>query len=260
MITQKNFWFVFGDVWLGIGVVFAVIGAALLWQQWSLDQRIARGSATAEGIVLAKSMTRRKDGDPTFKVDWLWLAGVAGWVVRIALVLAAIAVAGVIGELAPPLKELDSWMTDQRLPLMYITGTAAALGVFLLIGAVISLLMERGAPLDHTGVEIQQWSMRDARMGPRVWRKSMYRVFGPAAGASADDEFSFAELKGAFRSGAILREGQWRRRLCAICGAALMLFGIFGVAIVLSPLALKLLLAAAVVYVMVRVAWGLVRA
>ena len=61
-------------------------------------------------------------------------------------------------------------------------------------------------------------------------------------------------------SGAILREGLWRTRLGVLCGAALMSFGIFGPAIVLSPLALKLLLAGVVFYAVVRTAWGFIRA
>jgi hypothetical protein len=39
-----------------------------------------------------------------------------------------------------------------------------------------------------------------------------------------------------------------------------MSFGIFGPAIVLSPLALKILLAAVVLYAVVRITWGLIRA
>ncbi len=182
------------------------------------------------------------------------------WTVNIVLVLAAIFVAGVIGELTPALKELDAWMTGQRAPLLYATGGATLLGLFVMLGALISMIMQRGTPLDHTGVENVSRSVRDAQMGPRIWRTSTYRVFGATGGASADDEFSFAELKGAFRSGAIRREGLWRTRLGVLCGAALMFFGIFGMAIVLSPLALKVLLAAAVVYAVLRTTWGFIRA
>lgn len=191
---------------------------------------------------------------------WAWLTGVARWVARIALVLVAIFVAGVIGELVPALKELEAWMAERQAPLLYATGTAAAVGLFMMLGAVISLIMERGEPLDHTGVENVSRSVRDAQMGPRISRTSAYRIFGKAAGASADDAFTFAELKSAFRSGALLSEGRWRRRLAVLCGGSLMFLGMFGAFIVLAPLALKLLLALVVVYVVVRVGWGLFRA
>lgn len=191
---------------------------------------------------------------------WAWLAGLTRWVARIGLVLVAIFVAGVIGELVPALKGLEAWMAEQQAPLLYVTGAATVLGLFVMLGAIISLIMERGGPLDHTGAENVSRSVHDTQMGPRFWRTSAYRIFGKAAGASADDKFSFSELKGAFRTGAILREAAWRRRLCAICGAALMFFGMFGAFIVLSPLALKILLAAVVLYVVARTTWGFIRA
>jgi hypothetical protein len=191
---------------------------------------------------------------------WAGLMDLVRWTTHIVLLLAAIFVAGVIGELTPPLKALEAWMTDQRLPLMYATGGAAVLGLFVMLGGIVSLIMKRGEPLDHTGVENVSRSVRDGQMGQRIWRTSTYRIFGPAAGASGDDEFSFAELKRAFRGGAILSDGVWRMRLLVLLGAALMFFGIFGVAIVLTPLALKLLLAAVVLYAVVRTAWGLIRA
>jgi hypothetical protein len=191
---------------------------------------------------------------------WAWLRDAARWVARIALVLVAIFVAGVIGELVPGLKELEAWMTEERTPLLYVTGAATTVGLFVMLGAIISLIMERGEPLDHTGVENVSRSVRDTQMGPRFWRTSAYRIFGKTAGATADDEFTFAELKGAFRSGALFSEGRWRRRLLVLCGGGLMFLGMFGVMIVLSPLALKLLLAAAVLYAVVRATWGLIRA
>lgn len=77
MITQKNFWLVFGGLWLGIGVLFFAIGAGVLWHEWSLGQRIARDGATVQGVVLAKSMTTRKDRDPRFRVEYRYAAGSA---------------------------------------------------------------------------------------------------------------------------------------------------------------------------------------
>ncbi len=74
MITQKNFWFFFGGTWFGVGAVFAVIGAALLWQQWTLSGQLARDGATAQGVVLAKSMRSRKNQEPTFRVEYRYTA------------------------------------------------------------------------------------------------------------------------------------------------------------------------------------------
>ena len=153
------------------------------------------------------------------------------WIINLALFFAALIVAAVILELVPELKELEAWMTDQRLPLVLATGGMALLGVFLLIGAMISMLMEGGEPMEHADIENQQRSMRDAAMGQHGWRASAYSLFGTGAGASGHDEFSMSQLKRAVASGAILSDSTWRRRVCAACGAALMFLGIFGLVI-----------------------------
>lgn len=74
MITQKNFWFFFGGTWFGIGAVFAVVGAGILWHEWTLDGEIARNGETVPGVVLAKSITARKNQDPTFRVEYRYTA------------------------------------------------------------------------------------------------------------------------------------------------------------------------------------------
>jgi len=176
------------------------------------------------------------------------------WVINLVLFFATLIAAAVIGELVPELKQLEVWMNGQRMPLVFATGGAALLGVFLLIGAVISMIMEGGEPMSHTDIENQQRSMRDAAMGPRIRRMSAYRLFGTGAGGSAHDEFSMSGLKRAMATGAILRDPQWLRRLCAGCGAMLMFLGLCGSFIVISPLALKLVLAAVVLYALVRIA------
>jgi hypothetical protein len=191
---------------------------------------------------------------------WARLMDLARWVIRIAVVLAAIFVAGVIGELVPALKGLDAWMAVRQVPLMYVTGGTALLGLLVMMGGIISLIIERGKALDHTGVENVARSVRDGLAVPRIWRTSTYGIRGKTVGAEAHDQFTFAELKDAFRSGVLFSERHWRRRLLIMCGGTLMFFGIFGAAIVYTPLALKILLAAAVVYAVMRTTWGLIRA
>lgn len=182
------------------------------------------------------------------------------FVYRIAAVLLLVFCAAVLAELLPGLKPLDAWMLDNELTLLAITGGAAAFGVTLLLGSVLSMLMEGGAPMSHAEVEDHQRNMRDAFAGPRTWRASSYRLLGRGAGSQGHDEFSFAQLKAAFASGAVLRTPLWRRRLCAVCGGMLIFFGVFGLAFVLAPVPVKLIVAAAVAYACVRIAWGLARA
>ena len=179
---------------------------------------------------------------------------------QIATVLVLVFCAAVVAELLPGLKPLNVWMLANEPMLLAITGAAAGFGVFLLLGSVLSLLMRDGSPMSHREVEKHQRGMRDSFAGPQAWRASSYRLFGHAAGAQGDDEFSFAQLKAAFAGGAVLRTSLWRRRLCAVCGGLLIFFGVFGVVFVLAPMPVKLIVAAAIGYACVRMAWGLARA
>jgi Protein of unknown function (DUF3592) len=182
------------------------------------------------------------------------------WIARLALFFAALFAAGVLGELFPELKALQAWIADQRMALLFASGGGAVAGVFLLVGSMIAMSMDGGEPMGHPDLEDQQRSMRDGAAPPRLWRASSYRLFGSGAGASAHDEFSLAQLKRAIGSGDAARDPLWRRRLCAAGGALLIFFGLFGALIVISPLPLALLFAAAVLYAVARIAWGFARA
>ena len=188
------------------------------------------------------------------------MKSVLKWLHQIATVLVRVFCAAVVAELLPGLKPLNVWMLANEPMLLAITGAAAGLGVFLLLGSVLSLLMRDGSPMSHREVEKHQRGMRDSFAGPQAWRVSSYRLFGHAAGAQGDDEFSFAQLKAAVAGGAVLRTSLWRRRLCAVCGGLLIFFGVFGVVFVLAPMPVKLIVAVAVGYACVRMAWGLARA
>ena len=179
---------------------------------------------------------------------------------RIAVALVLVFCAAILAELLPGLKPLDGWMLENEPMLLVVTGGAAGFGVCLLIGSILSMLMEQGTPMSHGEIENHQRSMRDGFAGPRAWRASSYRLLGRGAGSQGHDQFSFAQLKSAVAGGAVLRTPVWRRRLCAMCGGMLIFFGVFGLAFVLAPLPVKLIVAAAVLYACVRIAWGLARA
>ena len=180
--------------------------------------------------------------------------------IQVAVVLLLVFCAAVLVELLPGLKALDAWMQANEVVLLVTAGGAAGVGLFLLLGSVLSLLMDSGTPMDHGAIESHQRSMRDSFAQPWSQRASSYRLLGRGGGAQGHDEFSFAQLKAAFASGAVVRTPLWRRRLCAVCGGMLMFLGLFGLVIVLAPMALKLLLFAAVAYAIVRIFWGLLRA
>ena len=193
---------------------------------------------------------------------WLWskLRTLLRWTVRLGLFFVALFAAAVAAELVPELKLADAWIEARRDELLIATIGAAVAGIFLLVGAVILMLMEGGEPMDHTGVENQLRSMRDAQNLPYASRVSVYRLFGRSAGASGHDQFKLAEFRRAIASGAALSDPVWRRRAGAAAGGLLVFLGVFGVMIVVTPLALKLLLAAVVLYGLLRLAWGFARA
>lgn len=182
------------------------------------------------------------------------------WVRNLGLFFIALFAAAVIAELFPALKAFDAWIETRRGELLVLTLGASVGGIFTLVGAVIALLMARGEPMDRTGVENHLRSMRDAQNLPSAWRASSYRLFGRGSGVSGHDEFKLADFRRAIASGAVLHEPLWRRRAFAALGALLILLGISGTLIVVTPLALKLLLAAGVLYTLLMIGRGFVRA
>lgn len=74
MITRANFWFVFGGLWLSVGILFASIGGAVLWRHTTLDERLERDGATASGTVLSKSMQGGSNQDPAFRLEYRFQA------------------------------------------------------------------------------------------------------------------------------------------------------------------------------------------
>jgi hypothetical protein len=58
----------------------------------------------------------------------------------------------------------------------------------------------------------------------------------------------------------VLRERAWRRQFGAACGGLLILLGGPGAIIAIAPMALKLVIAGALGYALVRTGWGLAKA
>jgi hypothetical protein len=70
MITRANFWFAFGGLWLGLGILFAVVGAFLLWQHTTTEERLARDGASASGVVMSKSRRGDPNKQPTYHIEY----------------------------------------------------------------------------------------------------------------------------------------------------------------------------------------------
>ncbi|HEX6266006.1 MAG TPA: DUF3592 domain-containing protein [Burkholderiales bacterium] len=76
MITQANFWYFFGGLWLAVGTLFAAIGGSVLWRDTAHEARLAREGVAASGVVLSKSMTGSSQ-DSGFAVEYRFKAGSA---------------------------------------------------------------------------------------------------------------------------------------------------------------------------------------
>ena len=93
----------------------------------------------------------------------------------------------------------------------------------------------------------------------RIPNHAFYRGYfrGKAVGQQVESSNSFRDIKVALRSGAWRRDTAWRRFLLIICGALLWLYGGFGIAFVLGPAAIKLIVGATVCYVSIRFGWSI---
>ncbi len=60
--NPRNFWFLFGGIWLVVGVPFLLIGGFFAWNEFTLEQRLARAGQRADALVLQKRWERGSDG------------------------------------------------------------------------------------------------------------------------------------------------------------------------------------------------------
>jgi hypothetical protein len=67
-------------------------------------------------------------------------------------------------------------------------------------------------------------------------------------------------MKQAWRSGAVLRESVWKRRLITSIGALMLTVGLFGSFLIVGPPWMKILMGSLLLYVLSRLSWGLWRA
>ena len=139
---------------------------------------------------------------------------------RLLAMLAVVFVFVAIGAAVPALREMEAWFDLHRRPLAAAVGAVAGVGWALFMGATIHGVLTAGR------------------------------------GGSFSDTMSFREVKAAFRARAWRTSRRWRRFLVMAAGAALMTVGLFGLGIVFAPAGLKLLCAAAIVYVAVQTVRG----
>lgn len=74
MNSPGKFWIFFGSIWLGVGTIFAVVGAVVLWQEAQRHSRLAADVGSATAVVLAKSMRGGSREEPSYGIEYRFSA------------------------------------------------------------------------------------------------------------------------------------------------------------------------------------------
>lgn len=127
-----------------------------------------------------------------------------------------------VAEAVPPLVRLGAWTDAHRGPLLLATGILAGAGFVLFMGAVLHLVL--------------------------------------TVSTRGEETFTLTEVKAAWRARAWRVSPTWRRRFTLLAGAAFLTLGLMGIALALSPVGLKLVIAGFLVYATIRTLAALLRA
>jgi hypothetical protein len=242
--------------WLGFNALFIAFARALARVQQRTAPPTGRPRAADVGRTVADTEPSSLAGEEHTLRERL--ASAATLVAILALVA--------VGEAVPALKALEPLMDAHRRALLFVTVPLGVAGWLLLVGGGIYLVLSRGLPMSREEVE----AMERRRPGERLagggrgavarWSGSVYRFHGVELGAEAREEASFAEVKAAWRHRAWRFSPRWRGIFTMAAGAAALTFGLFGSLLVIAPAGVKLLIAAALAYAVVRTASGFARA
>jgi len=237
--------------WIGLSLAFVWLARALarVGQRAAVASRVPRpdaeppseevGAAEAQAIAPPPPASRLRD-----------TLGQAAGLAGVLLVIA-------VGQSLPPLRRLEVYLHLHQKACLVPLIALGSLGAVLFLGAAIAMVLAQGRPLSRRELEELERRLALLRQGGG-W--AAVRVPRLAVGAEAGEGASFAEIKTAFRLRAWEVSPRWRRMLSMMAGAALLVLGLFGVGIVIAPAGVKLLLAAAVLYAVVRTAVGFARA
>ena len=175
-----------------------------------------------------------------------WLKTALWW----ASVAVALVVAQVLAEVLTPVQAFDTYLAEHEdVAQGLLVGTIA---MALVGAAILALAQFLPAPRLPAGMSDEEVAARvpPLRFGEASGRRS------PAFSGEA----SFAAVKDGWRLRAWRYGRPWRILFVMAGGAILAFFGIFGMLIVVSPPALKILCAGVVLYVLARMSWAFSRA
>jgi hypothetical protein len=166
----------------------------------------------------------------------------------------------ILSDHLPWLKAFEETVARRRGVLLPATIAFTVAGFAAFMAGLFLLVVDKGRPMSHREVEELSARTRLQSMGGFSGGWARYRIRGETAGREAEDEWSLAAMKRAFKSGAFLRERLWRRRFMTFAGAMTMGLGIFAMVFVTGPGWAMLLTGGAVLYALARTTWAFWRA
>jgi hypothetical protein len=197
------------------------------------------------------------------------------WVLVVPVTLAA----ALIADRIPVLNAPDVYFADNPGVKTLLIGLCigmAVVGGLILIGAQFVVRRPRPeeltkealgenveaefSPMDSEEVEELTASNRVRAMSPSIWSRYAYRLGGVSVGRSFNVEAPMRSVKEAWQAGAWRRNPVWRLLFIMAVGAALMVFGLFGLPVVTGPPLVRAIGAGAISYAVIRTAWALYKA
>jgi hypothetical protein len=172
--------------------------------------------------------------------------------------LAGVLVIILIGELLPPLRAFDAFLKEHpgvEQALLVVTGGMTFVSILLLAGA--QFLPEPRRPSSTSREEAEELSPPIEYEGER--KKSRGRM-SRRIDQAFSGEASFTSVKQAWRLKSWRYDRRWRILFAMMLGALLMLFGLFGIFIVVGPPGIKFLMILAIAYVLFMTLRGFSRA
>jgi hypothetical protein len=158
-----------------------------------------------------------------------------------------------------PLLHIDDYFRQRQFLFLSIAIAMAVAGGLVSFWGVVSMVFTGGNPMSREEIE-RLYAQKMLYGQSNAGHIARYHILGESAGTQAEENFSFAEMKIAWKAGLWRIDPVWRRRFLMLTGIVALLFGLSGIAIVMARLWIKLLVAGCIVYVVVRTLSGMRRA
>ena len=224
---------------------------------WTGDSQVGIPGVAADRDHNESDRLRQTRQPTTMMPMSIFMKRLTGWIWPALLLLAAV----VVSATTRASTHVEQIIARHEQPLLLSTLGLAALGFTMMMGGVLSLLMATGEPISHE--EVEGSSRRNRDMPARACTRGARRPIECSAWARACRAGLMHRLPASRRPGA--PENGSATSTGAVCSSrqgegTLLLFGLFGVFVVVGPMPVKLLVAGAMAYAAARTVWGLARA